>query len=287
MSNLPLDSTQLNDSEPLYAQVYRALRTKIIEGEFPPGANLPTEKELASRFGVSLITARRALGDLVHEGLIQRKSGKGTTVVPRLLGLSSLLEVQGRRTRTRILAVDNAPLTADSPLHVRMGVPVEPAVAMLRVRRLRYVDDRPAVVVDNYVDHTLSEHLGTQDLENASLYERIEELTGLPVTRIDVDMVPTVADADLSDLLQVAEGSAHYLWLTTSFLADRQPVLYGVGVYSSAVFRWKTALLTLRGDAYATQSSRWEILEPGSTTVEAADLFRTEAPSSGDPPNPI
>ena len=60
---------------PRYMQVKLALRREIVEGPLAPGALLPSERLLCERFGVSNITVRRALRDLVHDGLIYRENG--------------------------------------------------------------------------------------------------------------------------------------------------------------------------------------------------------------------
>lgn len=73
---------RLNRGEavPLYRQLKEIIAEGIRRGEFRPGERLPTEKELCQRFGVSRITVRQALSELVHEGLLYRHRGSGTFV---------------------------------------------------------------------------------------------------------------------------------------------------------------------------------------------------------------
>jgi len=66
--------------EPIYQQIETYLRNQIIEGRLKPGARLPPENILAMEYGVSPLTLRRALGRLVHGGLLRRKQRKGTFV---------------------------------------------------------------------------------------------------------------------------------------------------------------------------------------------------------------
>ncbi len=63
------------------------LRRRIAEREWQPGAKLPTEKELAAASGLSLTTVRRALDELVDQGLVRRRQGSGTFVAPRAASL--------------------------------------------------------------------------------------------------------------------------------------------------------------------------------------------------------
>src|SRR5256885_12676349 len=67
---------------PLHHQVYLDLRAALEHGEWRPGDLLPPERQLAERYGCSLITVRRALSELTREGRIQRTRGRGTTVLP-------------------------------------------------------------------------------------------------------------------------------------------------------------------------------------------------------------
>ena len=63
---------------PLYVQLEQILRSQILTGELLPGKRIPTEKELAEIYQVSIITTRKAIMRLVDEGLLSRKQGKGT-----------------------------------------------------------------------------------------------------------------------------------------------------------------------------------------------------------------
>src|SRR3546814_20548676 len=65
---------------PIYYRIQEAMRRRIVEGEFQPGARLPSESELARDFGTTRVTVRHALIRLVYDGLIERRSGRGTFV---------------------------------------------------------------------------------------------------------------------------------------------------------------------------------------------------------------
>ena len=70
-------------STPLYQQVAADLRHRIASGELPVGARVPPHRELATRFGVSLITINKALAGLVSEGVLHSRAGRGTFVAVR------------------------------------------------------------------------------------------------------------------------------------------------------------------------------------------------------------
>jgi DNA-binding LacI/PurR family transcriptional regulator len=79
---------------PLYQQLRQELFSRIRRGDFSPGARLPSENQLCETYGVSVTTARRALLELVKDGIVRRRPGVGTMVSPRVreahLGLVSI-----------------------------------------------------------------------------------------------------------------------------------------------------------------------------------------------------
>ncbi|KPL10923.1 hypothetical protein AMJ85_05090 [candidate division BRC1 bacterium SM23_51] len=77
------DQLHLESPVPLYKQMSDILRREIESQGLAPGTRLPTEKELAKRFDVSLITVRGCVGELVRDGILVRRQGRGTFVASR------------------------------------------------------------------------------------------------------------------------------------------------------------------------------------------------------------
>jgi len=71
-------------TKPLYEQLKNTLRRQILEAELQPGALMPSERELCEQYEVSSTTVRRALQELVREGLVHRRAGLGTFVSPKI-----------------------------------------------------------------------------------------------------------------------------------------------------------------------------------------------------------
>ena len=72
---------KLNDKgPPLYYQIEKYMREKILSNEWPVGTQIPTETELMELFSVSRATLRQAVGNLCNEGLLERLQGRGTFV---------------------------------------------------------------------------------------------------------------------------------------------------------------------------------------------------------------
>lgn len=104
--------------ESIYLRLADELRTAILRQDFPQGVRLPTEAELADRFGISRQTVRRAFQDLVAEGLVHRVPGRGTFATPReeqyLRQFGSVDDLMSLSVDTRMHVV--------TPLHHRVDV---------------------------------------------------------------------------------------------------------------------------------------------------------------------
>src|SRR3954468_18720824 len=102
---------------PLHHQVYLDLKAALDAGEWHAGDRLPTERDLASHYGCSLITIRRALGELVRESRLERTRGRGTFVLaPRIdvdfagaLSFTEEMQTRGLDPETRLLPPPPAP----------------------------------------------------------------------------------------------------------------------------------------------------------------------------------
>ena len=102
-----------DDRQPKYLRIHGALRDRITSGRWPAGSPLPSQRELAGEFSVSIMTLRQALQLLADDGLIDTRHGSGTYVASRYAyGLGHLrsfaadLAAQGAQITTRLLAAD-------------------------------------------------------------------------------------------------------------------------------------------------------------------------------------
>ena len=76
-----LENLNKESPTPLYFQLYSLLKARILDGTLPLGQRMLTEEELAATFGVSRITAKRAMDELAGEALVERRRGKGTHII--------------------------------------------------------------------------------------------------------------------------------------------------------------------------------------------------------------
>jgi GntR family transcriptional regulator len=139
---------------PLYIQIRNLLREQIRLGEWSAYEPMPTEDELVNHFGVSRTTVRQAMADLVNEGLVVRKAGRGTFARQPLLVLrmqqwhSLALDIAQRGLRSSKLTLILERLDARTEIAHRASELAEGDV--LHLKQVRYADDMPIVVLDHY-----------------------------------------------------------------------------------------------------------------------------------------
>jgi len=158
---------------PLYHQLADQMRQAIKRGALVRGNRLGNEIDLAKHFGVSRPTTRRAIQELVDQGLLVRRRGIGTQIVhdevTRPLRLSSLfddLERDNRSPTTKVLVneVTNAPPEIAAKLLIQPNEPV------IRLRRLRMTAGEPLAILENFLPSRLN-HVAGSDLASTGLYE--------------------------------------------------------------------------------------------------------------------
>lgn len=134
---------------PKYDQIASDLRGRIVRGDLPPGAALPSERELVERWGVARATVVKALDVLRQEGLIDTRQGTGSTVRPR----TPLARTAGERYATsvatgqiytageyaEILSAELVP----APDDVAAGLGVETGATVARRHRVTFEGETP------------------------------------------------------------------------------------------------------------------------------------------------
>jgi GntR family transcriptional regulator len=176
----------------LYAQIRERLRNETMQ--MTPGSAILPEVELEQNFGVSRITVRRAIDDLVQEGILVRKQGKGTFVQsPKLThelnavtSWTEQLRMLGFTAQTadlQIREVEASPALAKE-LRISRGD------ALCMVMRLRLANGEPMSLMTNYLPASLVPELARKFVKGESLYDLLNKVYGL-VPDVAIDKVET------------------------------------------------------------------------------------------------
>jgi GntR family transcriptional regulator len=223
--------------QPKYLRIHDELAECIASGQWPVGSLLPSQRELAEEFGVSIMTLRQALQLLADDGLIDTRHGSGTFVAARysydlghLRSFAADLAVQGAQVSTRLLSA--RVVTPPEPVAARLGSPGE----VLRLRRLRRVGGRPLIVQTSYLPVPLAPEppaarrlspdaiIGAIRPGDRGLYALLAD-HGLDVTEATETITPVrLGPRDARDLAR-PEGSPALLSHRLSITAAGFPVI--------------------------------------------------------------
>jgi GntR family transcriptional regulator len=201
-------------AEPLYHQLETALKARLEAGEWLPGAQFPNEERLCEEYGVSRITVRQALRELVQRGLIVRRQGRGTFVadstltagVRGLMSFTDEMQALGRKVSSRLLQVEIRPATDEAavPLGLEAGEPI------VRIQRLRLSDEHPVAIQVAHLPARLVPGIEDTDFATNSLYDVLENQYGLvPVEAVETIRVRRVTASE-AELLAVGRGQCAF-----------------------------------------------------------------------------
>ena len=167
-------------SPPVYAQIAEDIRSRIIDAELLPGAQVDSESSLADQYGVSRVTVAKALEVLSREGLVVRRQGSGTFVarpplarpLSELTGFSEHIRGLGLDAGQRLLDLRSVVVRADSDDPLLAALPVGSEAVVLR--RLRTVEGAPAGLHRTAVPIQVARRIGLDEASmstpGASLY---------------------------------------------------------------------------------------------------------------------
>lgn len=167
---------------PLYHQLAEQLTAAIDDGRLQPGDPFENEVALAARLTLSRPTVRRAIQEMVDQGLLVRRRGLGTTVanrkVHRKARLSSLfddLEAEGREPHTQVIDIG---MCTDE--RAASALDLEADAEMLSVVRVRSAGDQPLAIMHNWLPPAHGE-ITREDLEQHGLYALLRKRGVKPV----------------------------------------------------------------------------------------------------------
>ena len=211
------------------------------------GEAIPSERQLSADLGVSRLTVRAALDELVRDGYLIRRRGSGTFVsepkIAQELTMTSFTEDMRRRgmrpgSRTLALSVVRAGAQLGRFLHV------SPSELVMVAKRLRLADREPMAIETLHVPEKLVPGLTGKELERGSFYELLRARYGITIAGGMQTIEPTVTDEEESEALGVPLHSPAFLFERISRDADNSVVEFVHSIYRGDRYRIVTDLST-------------------------------------------
>jgi GntR family transcriptional regulator len=216
---------------PLYDQIERNLRDLIINGKLNPGEMVPSEWELVELYGVSRLTVRRALDELVRQNWLERKHGVGTyvrqpttaSISASKLSFTEQMRSIGRKPSSKLVSQKTISATAKIARLLR----IQEAEAIIEITRVRLADDEPILLETNCLSLERFPLLANSSWdENESLYQILSDEYGVNVMGLDHTLKPVLLTETEAHYLQAKAGTPAILSEIVAFTKNGTPVEY-------------------------------------------------------------
>jgi len=236
-----------NSFIPLYHQLKEILKENIESGFWAPGDVIPSENQLMQDYNISRNTVKKAIENLVQDGLLNRIKGKGTFVSkPKLeqslsgfYSFSKVMKEKGFNPRDLIISVKEIPATKSTAKHLQLNMD-DPVI---QLRRVRYAQDEPIIYETSYLPKKLFPGLSKGELENSSLYDLMEDKYGVFVSIAKEIFEPVLIRDYESILLQVEEGYPALLLDRIAYDLNERPIEFCRSIVRGDRCRFYTELL--------------------------------------------
>ena len=210
---------------PLWAQVMADLRARVAGGDFAD--RFPTDDELTASYGVSRQTVREAVRRLQAEGLVERRRGRGTTLVRgvveqplgALYSLALTASDLGLEVRNEILAAERR----EASRVVARELAVEEQAPVVFLERLRFAGDDPLSLERSWLPWSLARRLLGADLERGALYQLLLDVCDVRVNAGTERISPVIPPPVDRSLLRLPARTAAFS-VERRALADGRPV---------------------------------------------------------------
>ncbi|MBO0346336.1 GntR family transcriptional regulator [Roseibium sp. CAU 1637] len=246
---------------PLYHQIFLILRNRIYGGDLSEGHLVPSELDLSTEFGVSRITAKRALNELADAGLVIRERGRGTRVLKRppspavtssIEGWLENVSLMGLATEASVLDFSYVPASDD----IAHALEVNPGDEVQRAVRVRRLNGEPMSYLITYVPADIGRQYDHDELNRIPLL-RLLERAGVAVDAAQQTITATLADGEIAAALETHPGNP--LIEVRRVVRDRseRPVEYIRALYRPDLYHFELSMrrVTEDGDARWTTTS--------------------------------
>ncbi|WP_069465203.1 GntR family transcriptional regulator [Actinacidiphila rubida] len=254
----PLPRGLLDDGAlPLYTQVAARLWDDISSHGARAGDRLPSERTLATRYGVSRVTLRAALTELAARGMVESAAARGWFVTQHAAapgaaaaneagarahtveGFADYAAKHGLTTRSRVLQSTVRPATVIEAQKLRIG----PGATLFEMRRLRYLDDQVVVVEHNRLPLALCPALAETDFTTASLFATLRSADPPQLPQVaEYAVEARLPDAEERELLEITDATPVLLADQLAFNQDGRPLELTLAIYRGDRYRFQGAI---------------------------------------------
>jgi GntR family transcriptional regulator len=225
----------LKSKLPLYDQIERNLRDLIVNGHLKPGQAVPGEWDLADLYGVSRLTVRRALDELVRQNWMEKKHGVGTfvrqpsmaSIAAGKLSFTEQMRSIGREPRSKFInqRIVAATEKIARALHIQEGDPI------LEITRVRLADNIPILLETACLSTKQFPALESHDWsQDESLYKVLSDEYDVVISIMDHTIKPVALTETEARYLKASAGTPAILSQVIAYTPNGEPVEYAWSV---------------------------------------------------------
>ena len=231
-----------NNPQPLYQQFRDIVEEAIDSGKWEPNDKIPSENQLSAKYGLSRMTVRSVLLDLVKEGKLYRVQGKGTYVAEQKIeamslyyvGIREQLEQMGYEVSTKTLECGIIPSDSNVARHLNL----EEGTPVFRIKRLRSISKKgPVSIHISYIPEKYSTGLTPEVLEKEQLCVLMNQNFGLQRKRVTETLESVAADEEEAQLLKIEKGHPLLMLKDEQFSEEDTPYEYTKVVFRGDRFK--------------------------------------------------
>ncbi|MBS4204633.1 GntR family transcriptional regulator [Lederbergia citrea] len=232
---------------PLYHQLKELLRETIEKGVSKPGDKIPSEKDICAQFNISRSTAKKAIEDLVQEGVLNRIQGKGTFIAkPKLeqslsgfYSFSKVMQEKGLNPRDIILDMKIVEATPK----VTRKLKLKPDEEVIELKRLRCANNEPIIFETSYIPEKIVPKISPESILENSLYDVMFKEFGIIVAKAKEVFEPILIQEYERKYLEVKEGYPALLLERIAYDTYENPVEYCHSIVRGDRCRFYTELI--------------------------------------------
>ena len=215
-------------TEPLYQRVENHIRRQIKRGDLVPGDLILSEPRLSKELDVSQGTVKKAIDNLVWQGLLYRHQGKGTFVSRidfnnSLFRFFSYGDEKGGDIRIRKATTDRRLVTGSANICKRLAVPEK--TKLLYIERIGYTKKLPTFIEYSWWIAGLVPNLEKEEIHIPDLfYALIVDQYGIPIIRAEETLTAGACDKKTANKLNIKLNSPVVVLNRTTYTVDQKIV---------------------------------------------------------------
>lgn len=227
--------THLPAAKPLHVQLKESIIAEITRGAYSPGDRLPSQRELCRLHGMSHMTIRRAIDDLVRDDFIVAVPGSGLFVKERsayplenFVGFNTLVREGAQIPSSQVLDARLTPATSSLAHHLKIAVKSE----VVYLHRLRFIDGRPVMIQQSWLPHGLCPRILAHDFAVESLFEVLARDYTVRVYEGHQTISARLATPEERQMLQLPDPGVVLTVDALEYARPRRPVEYSISIFN-------------------------------------------------------